>query len=227
MWLINSSIGKKVIMSVTGICLVLFLTFHACMNVVVLFSGDAYDAICEFLGANWYAVVGTLALGALAVFHFIYAILLTLQNRKARGASRYAVTAKPDKVEWASQNMFVLGLIIVLGFGLHLYGFWYNMMFAELADISTGAGVLPTEGTKLMQMTFGNPIIALLYIIWFVAIWFHLSHGFWSAIQTLGINGKIWFKRWRMIGIVWITIIMLIFVYVVLNFAFCGGCCAA
>ena len=55
MWLINSSIGKKVIMSVTGLALVLFLTFHACMNVVALISGDAYNLICEFLGANWYA----------------------------------------------------------------------------------------------------------------------------------------------------------------------------
>ena len=53
MWLTTSSVGRKVIMSVTGIALVLFLTFHACMNVVALFSGDAYNMICEFLGSNW------------------------------------------------------------------------------------------------------------------------------------------------------------------------------
>ena len=67
MWLINSSIGRKVVMSVTGIALILFLTFHGCMNVVALFSGDAYNMICELLGANWYAVVATLGLAALAV----------------------------------------------------------------------------------------------------------------------------------------------------------------
>ena len=59
MWLINSSIGRKVVMSVTGIALILFLTFHGCMNVVALFSGEAYNMICELLGANWYAVVAT------------------------------------------------------------------------------------------------------------------------------------------------------------------------
>lgn len=225
MWLFSSSIGKKVIMSVTGLCLVLFLTFHACMNAVALFDGDAYDGVCEMLGANWYAVVATLGLAALAVFHFIYALILTLQNRKARGANRYAVTDKPVKVEWASQNMLVLGFIIVVGLFLHFYGFFYNMMFAELAGISTGAGVEPTEGTELMRMTFGNPVMAILYLIWFAAIWFHLSHGFWSAIQTLGINGKIWFNRWRVIGIAWITIVMLVFTVVVLKFAFCGGAC--
>ena len=57
MWLINSSIGRKVVMSVTGIALILFLTFHGCMNMVALFSEEGYNMICEFLGANWYAVV--------------------------------------------------------------------------------------------------------------------------------------------------------------------------
>ena len=59
MWLTNSSVGRKVVMSVTGLFLVLFVTFHALMNAVAIVSFDAYDAICEFLGANWYAVLGT------------------------------------------------------------------------------------------------------------------------------------------------------------------------
>ena len=67
MWLINSSIGRKVVMSVTGVALILFLTFHMSMNIVALFSGDAYNTICELLGANWYAVVATIALAALTV----------------------------------------------------------------------------------------------------------------------------------------------------------------
>ena len=162
MWLIKSSIGKKVVMSVTGLCLILFLTFHACMNAVALFDGEAYNGVCEMLGANWYAVAGTVGLGALAVLHFVFAIILTLQNKKARGSNRYAVVDKPEKVEWASQNMFVLGVIVILGLILHFYGFFYNMMFAELTGISTGAMVNPSDGTALMQMTFGNPVMAVL-----------------------------------------------------------------
>ncbi|MBR1594964.1 MAG: succinate dehydrogenase/fumarate reductase cytochrome b subunit, partial [Alloprevotella sp.] len=65
MWLTNSSIGRKVIMSVTGAALILFLTFHAAMNVVALFSAEGYNMICEFLGSNWYAVAGTVLLVAL------------------------------------------------------------------------------------------------------------------------------------------------------------------
>ncbi len=233
MWLTNSSIGRKVIMSVTGIALILFLTFHACMNVVALFSADAYNAICGMLGSNWYAVAATVGLAALVALHFVYAIILTLQNRKARGASRYAVTAKPEKVEWASQNMFVLGVIVVLGLLLHLYNFWYNMMFAEIVQ-GHGAEVLlgglsyePTDGAGIIAYTFAQPVYTVLYIVWFIAIWFHMTHGFWSAFQTLGLNNKIWFCRWKAIGTVYVTILMLLFVAVALYFSFCGGCCAA
>lgn len=218
MWLINSSIGRKVVMSVTGIALILFLTFHCAMNVVALFSGEAYNGICELLGANWYALVATLGLAALAVIHIVYAFILTAQNRNARGNERYAVTAKPEKVEWASQNMLVLGIIVVLGLLLHLFNFWFNMMFAELTGMSVDHH--PTDGFAFIQDTFANPVYVVLYIIWLLALWFHLSHGFWSAMQTLGINGKIWFSRWKAIGLVYTTILMVCFLLVVLAFAF-------
>ena len=227
MWLINSSIGRKVVMSVTGIALILFLTFHCCMNVAALFSGDAYNMICELLGANWYAVAATLGLAALAVIHIVYAFILTVQNGCARGNQRYEVTAKPEKVEWASQNMLVLGIIIVLGLLLHLFNFWYNMMFAEL--LGTSFGHCPSDGFALIQDTFANPVFVVLYIIWLVALWFHLTHGFWSAIQTLGWNGKTWFCRWKTIGMIYSTILLLLFIVVVLAFAFgCAPslCCA-
>ena len=227
MWLINSSIGRKVIMSVTGIVLILFMTFHCCMKLEALFSGSAYNMICELLGANWYAVVATVGLGALAVCHIVYAFILTAQNRRARGDNRYAVTEKPAKVEWASQNMLVLGIIILLGIALHLFNFWYNMMFAELVGMKT---VLePTDGFGLIVATFKNKLYVVLYIIWIVALWFHLSHGFWSAMQTVGVNGKVWFNRWKIIGNVYVTLLMLAFLVVVLAFAFgCAPslCCA-
>jgi len=229
MWLINSSIGRKVVMSVTGIALILFLTFHCCMNVVALFSGEAYNWICELLGANWYAVVATLGLAALAAIHIVYAFILTAQNRRARGTERYAVTEKPEKVEWASQNMLVLGIIILVGLLIHLYDFWFNMMFAELFP-SIPYDAAPADGFGKIVATFGNPVKVVLYVIWIVAIWFHLSHGFWSAMHTLGVNGKIWFNRWRMIGWIYTTILMLSFLVVVLAFAFkCAPslCCGA
>ena len=231
MWLINSSIGRKVVMSVTGIALILFLTFHCCMNIVALFSGEAYNMICELLGANWYAVVATLGLAALAVIHIVYAFILTAQNRTARGNSRYdvATTVNAGKVEWASKNMLVLGIIICLGLLLHLFNFWYNMMFAEIMGFS--AGHLPSDGFAFIIDTFQNPVFVVLYIVWFAALWFHLTHGFWSALQTLGLSGKTWFCRWKIIGLIYVTLLMICFLVVVLAFAFgcapslCDGAC--
>ena len=225
MWLCNSSIGRKVVMSVTGVALILFLTFHMSMNIVALFSGEGYNMICEFLGANWYALVATLGLAALAVIHILYAFWLTMQNRKARGSERYAVTTRPAGVEWSSQNMLVLGIVIVLGLLLHLFNFWYNMMFAELTGISVAHN--PADGYAYIQDTFACPVYVVLYIVWLAALWFHLSHGFWSAMQTFGWNGKVWFCRWKIIGIAYSTLLCLGFLVVVLWFAaksLCGCC---
>ena len=119
-------------MSVTGLFLILFLTFHALMNAVALISLDAYEAVCEFLGANWYALLGTAVLAGGFVIHIIYALWLTLQNRKARGDDRYEVSARPKTVEWASQNMLVLGLIVLCFLFLHLYHFWAKMQLPEI-----------------------------------------------------------------------------------------------
>ena len=107
-FLCNSSLGKKLVMSVTGCCLVLFLLFHMSMNLVALVSAEAYNVVCAFLGANWYAVVATVALGAMVVLHFVYALILTVNNYKARGTQRYAVTVgrrnrrsyKWRKIKW-------------------------------------------------------------------------------------------------------------------------------
>lgn len=221
MWLINSSIGRKVVMSVTGLALILFLTFHGCMNVVALFSEEGYNWICEMLGANWYAVAATMGLALLALLHIFFAFWLTFQNRQARGTSRYEVTDKPAKVEWASQNMLVLGIIICLGLVLHLYNFWYNMMFAELFP-SIHYDPAPADGFAKIVSTFSNPIYVVLYVIWIAAIWLHLTHGFWSAMQTLGVSGKVWLNRWKCIGFIYVTLLMLLFLVVVLAFAF--GC---
>jgi len=224
MWLSNSSVGRKVVMSVTGIALVLFLTFHMAMNLVALVSAEGYNMICEFLGANWYALVATVGLAALFVIHIIYAFWLTMQNRKARGSERYAVVERrKDKVEWASQNMLVLGIIVIVGLGLHLAHFWAKMQLPELmhklgAHADTETLLYAANGVHHIQATFSCWINVVLYLVWLGALWFHLTHGFWSSMQTLGWNNQVWLKRWQCISNIFSTIIVLGFVAVVVAF---------
>ena len=205
MWLTNSSVGRKVVMSVTGLFLVLFVTFHALMNAVAVIKFEYYDAICEFLGANWYAVLGTLILAAGFAIHIIYAFWLTLQNRKARGNNRYAVTTKPKDVEWASQNMLVLGLIVCCFLILHLVQFWAKMQLPEML----GDHVM--NGTFYLKATFSQLWVLPVYLIGFAALWFHISHGFWSAFQTLGTANDKWIPRWQCISKWWATIVFILF----------------
>ena len=223
MWLLNSSIGKKLIMSISGLFLVLFLLFHLSMNVAAVFSGEAYNMVCSLLGSNWYAVAATLVLAAGVVIHFVYAIILTLQNRKARGNDRYAINARPKGVEWASQNMFVLGLIVILFMLLHFSQFWYKMMFAELIghhEVALGSAMVsPQDGAAFINYYFqGNAVITGLFLIWYVALWFHLTHGFWSAIQTIGWNNTIWMNRWECISKIVATVICGLFAIITIIF---------
>lgn len=223
MWLLNSSIGKKLIMSISGLFLVLFLLFHLSMNVAAVFSGEAYNMVCSLLGSNWYAVAATLVLAAGVVIHFVYAIILTLQNRKARGNDRYAINARPKGVEWASQNMFVLGLIVILFMLLHFSQFWYKMMFAELIghhEVALGSAMVsPQDGAAFINYYFqGNAVITVLYLIWYVALWFHLTHGFWSAIQTIGWTNTIWMNRWECISKIVATVICGLFAIITIIF---------
>ena len=196
-----SSIGKKLLQSITGLALVIFLTFHAVMNIfVVIGDGHIYDAICEFLGANWYALIGTLGLALLMVLHFLNSFVLTFQNYRARGSQRYAVSKRPNGVEWASQNMLVLGIVVVGFLLLHLLNFWYKMQLQEILG-----NELAMSGAEFVRSLFSHWVYCLLYMIWLVALWFHLTHGIWSGIQTLGWNNNTWLKRWRCISNIYAT----------------------
>jgi len=209
-WLIKSSIGRKFVQSISGLFLVLFLLFHMSMNLVLIFSYDAYNFIAnEILGANWWAIIGTGVIALGFVVHIIYAIILTLQNRKARGSDKYASASKTP-VAWSSKNMFVLGVFILLFLIVHLYQFWYNMQFKELLQLP-GAR---EDSAQLVTEVLSNGWVLAIYIIAFAALWLHLTHGFWSALQTVGWNNTKWMKRIKVIGNIFATIICLGFMIV-------------
>ena len=149
MWLTSSSVGRKFIMALTGAFLVLFLTFHCLMNAVAIVWPTAYNSICEFLGANWYALLGTVVIAVFAVIHIFYAVWLTLQNRKARGNERYAIAKRPKAVEWSSQNMLVLGIVVLAFLVVHFIQFWAKMQMAEIAG--TVEALPPAAGTLFLH----------------------------------------------------------------------------
>lgn len=225
MWLIDSSIGRKLIMSISGVFLVLFLLFHSCMNIVAIISPAGYNAICGFLGASWYALVGTSVLAAGFIVHILYALLLSYQNLRARGTERYAVTSNQKSVEWSSQNMLVLGLIVFGFLILHMYNFWFKMQFAELTGIHTG-DFEPSKGADYVAQLFSSKVYCAIYMVWLTALWFHLTHGVWSALQSLGLNNKTWMPRVKCISNIISTIVILMFMSIPVYYLLgCGSSC--
>lgn len=227
-FLVNSSLGRKLVMSISGCFLVLFLLFHMSMNIAALVSADAYNAICAFLGANWYALVGTAILALGVVVHFVYALLLTVQNRRARGDIRYEVTIQEKGVDWASKNMLVIGFIVLGGLALHLFNFWSKMQLVEImGGHENSLGYSPVDGAALIEYTFSQWYFVALYIVWLVALWFHLTHGVWSMFQSVGWANDTWYPRLKCLANIIATLIFLGFAAVVVVFfikSLCGCC---
>ena len=147
------------------------------------------------MGAHWYALVASAGLALLIVIHIIYAIWLTLQNRAARGNVRYAIETRPASVEWASKNMLVLGIVVLAFLGVHLIQFWAKMQLVEVLGCE---GEFPAAaGTLFLQEAFSCWITPVVYLIGFIALWFH---------------NTAWIPRLKCIGKWWIGIVMILFV---------------
>ena len=209
MWLFSSSVGRKFVMALTGAALVLFVTFHCLMNSVAILWPTAYNAVCEFLGANWSALIASAGLALLIIIHIIYACWLTMQNRAARGHVRYAIEKRPAGVEWASKNMLVLGIFVLAFLVVHLIQFWAKMQLMEVLGCE---GQFPAAaGTLFIQQAFSCWCTPVIYAIGFIALWFHMNHGFWSMFQTVGWDNTTWIPRLKCIGKCWVGVVMVLF----------------
>ena len=214
-----SSITKKLIMSISGLFLIVFLLLHMTINlfsVIDSFAGTygAADGLfqkgCDFMALPIVTImVPVLAAGFLV--HIAYALILSYGNFKARGTERYAVANKTKAESWAAKNMLVLGVVVLGIVAFHLNHFWADMQLAEFQ------GHHAENPYTLLNATFQNGWMVVIYVIWFAALGLHLQHGFWSAFQSIGMSNKIWEKRLLCIGRVFVGIIVLGFSAVAVN----------
>jgi succinate dehydrogenase / fumarate reductase cytochrome b subunit len=197
---LTSSIGKKVVMSLSGLFLIMFLCVHLALNLLLIFdnSGELFNHGAHFMATNPLIkiVEPVLALGF--IIHMAWACVLTVQNQKARPAG-YTKSSQGRNATWPSRNMFILGGVILIFLGIHLYNFWWNIKFPELG---TPLSTVVIDGTE-MEDTYALVVglfrssicYCLLYILGAIFLGLHLSHGFWSAFQSIGFSNGIWRKR--------------------------------
>jgi succinate dehydrogenase / fumarate reductase cytochrome b subunit len=157
------------------------------------------------------------------VFHLIYAFVLSLQNYRARGKQRYAVVEKQEGVSWASKNMLVIGAIVLIGLGLHLFNFWANMQLPEVLHklgihVEEAKLANVTDGVHYIVNTFSCPVYSIIYLVWLAFLWFHLAHGVASVMQSIGWNNHVWQNRIEVIGKIIAALIVVMFAVVVLYY---------
>lgn len=189
---LTSSIGKKLIMSLTGLFLIVFLLVHLVGNIQLLFNdgGEAFNVYAKFMTTNPVIKASSYGLYAFILIHSIQGMLLWRKNATARG-SQYAVkkTRATGTSAFASSKMGWLGTIILVFLILHLYQFWLQMKL-DVVPYVTIEGVEMKNLYLIVSDAFANPLYVGLYVVSMFVIGMHLWHGFQSSFQTLGLSHK-------------------------------------
>ncbi len=177
MWFVRfllSSIGKKYIMATTGLLLFLFLCTHVAGNATIFMSSKVFQSYADELHSHPLIVLN-FSLGLLGVFlaHIFVGLYLFYQNR-AVSNSRYAVCTRVVKYSFASETMPYTGLFLLVFLVVHIFGFTFSPKTVLIS--------------VTVKQLLSNFFYALFYILGFVALTIHLSHGFWSMLQTFGFN---------------------------------------
>ena len=185
MQFLYSSIGRKLLMALTGLFLILFLIVHLAGNLQLLFNdgGLAFNAYAEFMGHNEIIQLVSKGNFFFIVLHIIVSLVLTSSNAKAR-PSRYQYSKASVNSAWSSRNMMFLGSIVFIFLVVHIAQFYAASKGWDLGTDANGNEDLYT----LVKATFAQPLSVALYVLGMIALGYHLSHGFQSAFQTIGLN---------------------------------------
>lgn len=201
---LTSSIGKKMILSLSGLFLIAFLCVHLTLNLFLIFdnSGELFNIGAHFMATNPLIKIiePILALGF--IVHIVLASILTIQNRKTRPI-KYDKRNQSGNCSWSSRNMYILGALILIFLVIHLWNFWWKIKFAgdpHLTEIEVGGVAMENTYALVAGLFKSSTLYSVIYILGAIFLGLHLTHGFWSAFQSIGLCNQIWRKRWECLG---------------------------
>ena len=203
--LTQSTIGRKFLMALSAMFLLIFLLIHLSVNLLSLFGEEGpFNAASHFMGYNpliQFAMQPVLIVGV--VFHFVMGFVLELKNKNARPV-KYAVAKNSGNSTWMSRNMMISGAVILAFLGLHFYDFWiHEMNYKYLEGLAIDEGRYWEE----LHAKFADPIRVAFYVISFVLLGLHLSHGFQSSFQSIGARHPKYLKCVNTLG-TWYSILI-------------------
>ena len=198
---LSSSIGKKFIMGITGLFLISFLIVHVSLNSAIFLNdgGVTFNAGANFMAHNPVIRIVEIGLFAGLILHIVQALVLTLENKKARPVAYQVVNGSANS-SWYSRSMGLLGSLLLLFLVVHLANFWLPTKVAVFSH---------TEHNTFnnMKEVFAEWYIVVIYLVGVIGLLYHLLHGFQSAFQSLGINHKKYTPIIKKAGI-WFSIIV-------------------
>lgn len=208
---LSSTLGRKLIMGLTGLFLILFLTGHVSGN-LLLFKGDdgqAFNIYAKFMTTNPAVKILSYLTYISIIGHVIWSIWLTKQNKAARPIG-YAESKASTNSTWSSRNMGILGTIILIFLVVHLQGFWYEMHWGNVPTV-TYEGEEYKDLFSIVTFAFQNELLVAGYVIAMGFLGFHLSHGFASAFQTLGLSHKKYSPAIETVGKIYCVVVPAVF----------------
>ncbi len=187
----TSSIGKKFIVSLTGLFLISFLLIHVSVNATIWANdgGQMYNLAAHFMGTTIVIRVLEVVLFAGLLLHIIQGLVLEVQNRSRRKTG-YAVSLGNRGSTWYSRSMGLLGTLLLFFLVIHLSHFWVPSRFTDLPTVVYNDKEVANQYLDILRV-FHNPVVVVLYVLGCLSLMYHLMHGFQSAFRTLGVpNGK-------------------------------------
>lgn len=181
--LTSSTIGRKYAMALSAMFLLIFLIIHLTVNMISVFSPEAFNTASAFMGYNpaiQFLMQPVLAFAV--IFHFMMGFILEMKNNQARPV-KYAVSGASSNSTWMSRNMIISGAVVLVFLALHFYDFWFHEINYKYIQ-----GLAPENGRFWAEMheKFSHIWRVVLYVIAFVLLGLHLSHGFQSSFQSVG-----------------------------------------
>jgi len=202
---LSSSIGKKLLMSLSGLFLLAFLLVHLTVNSMILFdrSGDLFNRAAHFMSTNPIIRIVEPILAIGFILHIIYAVILTIHNLYTRPVG-YDKQKLGHSSSWPSRNMFVLGLVILTFLVIHIANFFWKIKFTGhdlLAEVNINGEHMENAYALVTSFFIDWWWIDAIYVVGAVALGFHLYHAVWSAFQTIGWSNALWRRRLDRLGL--------------------------
>ena len=202
--LTQSTIGRKFLMALSAMFLLVFLLIHLSVNLLSIFSEDAFNTASHFMGYNpliQFVMQPVLVAGV--IFHFVMGFVLEMKNKNARPV-KYAVANNSGNSSWSSRNMIISGAVILAFLGVHMYDFWMHEMNYKYVE---ALSINETRYWEELHAKFADLWRVIFYAVSFVLLGLHLSHGFQSSFQSIGARHPKYLKCVNTLG-TWYSILI-------------------